>query len=163
MKTKILIIEKDTATINAISRLVAALNYQPVILYTWSEFSRSFSKNEVAAVFINVEIPMIKVDKVIDEFYQGDKVDEEENISIFYIYSKDSSELYINAQKLPHTDEVQKPVNIERVYYMLEQNLKLEILPYEELSFHGDLKQFEDFLSGYKDWLKKVGSLLGIN
>lgn len=163
MKTKILIIEKDTATINAISRLVAALNYQPVVLYTWSEFSRSFSKSEVAAVFIDVEIPMIKVDKVVEEFYQVDKVDEEENIPIFFIYSKDASELYINAQKLPHTDEVQKPVNIEQVYYMMEQNLKIESLPYEELSFHGELKLFEDSLSGYKDWLKKVGSLLGIN
>lgn len=163
MKTKILIIEKDTATINAISRLIAALNYQPVVLYTWSEFSRSFSKSEVAAVFIDVEIPMIKVDKVVEEFNQGNIVNEEEAVPIFFIYSKDTSELYINARKLPHIGEIQKPVNIERVYYMLEQNLEIESLPYEELSFHGELKLFEDSLSGYKDWLKKVGSLLRIN
>ena len=47
IKTKILIIEKDIATINSISTLIAALNFEKIIFYNWNPKLKSYPKEEI--------------------------------------------------------------------------------------------------------------------
>jgi len=160
IKTKILIIEKDLATINSISTLIAALNFERIIFYNWNPKLKSYPRAEIVAIFINVEIPMINVDKIINEF-QG--TNQEDQIPIFYLYNKTYSDDFITAMKLPHTTELRKPFTLVQLYQLMDKYLNINQIPEEQLSTKNKAQEFRQFSTDFKAWLAKYNSIFHLN
>jgi len=158
VKKKVLIIEKDTATINQLSRLLLALRLEPIVLYNWSSVSRLTMKDEITAVFVAVEIQNINVREIVDEF--RNEAHPELEPPVFYLYLSEFSEMYKKAVRIPHRGELKKLVRLEDMYNMMSQNLDLEAIPYDELSNSEILPRYESYHASLQDWLNRLAEML---
>jgi len=62
---KIMIFEKDSVTVNAISRLLDTVNLEPKVMYNWNSRRDRINLKEIMAVFIDIEMPMLAVDEIV--------------------------------------------------------------------------------------------------
>ncbi len=156
MKT-ILIIEKESYTANAISRLVQALNFKPVIVFRLD--SLQVNRDKVAAIFLNIEIPILNIKRVLSEF-----IDPQNSgrllVPVFYLYSREDSDAYKEAIELPHTAKVKKPFSLERIYSLLEKHVEFERDQTVHAIFKDNLEGFWNFAHEFKDWLLRFGKLI---
>ena len=157
MKNKIFIIEKEIATINSISTLVTALNFERIVFYNYSARIKSYALNEIAAIFLNIEIPMISVEKVVDEFYNN----QNQRVPIFYLYKRTNSKEYDTAMRLKHTAELRKPFQLEDLYLLMDKYLNLDDLPVEQLAIQDKTQEFRRFYEESRSWLDKYKELIG--
>lgn len=156
---KVLIIDRDSSTLNDISRLVIALKFEPIVAFNTASLS-GIIRNEVAAVFIDVETKMVKVDQVIRYFNNPQKIDNGNLIPFFLMYSNDDSVYIDHAKKLPHADIVKKPIILENIFKLLFEHLNLSNFEYEQFSNYYRLEQLQTYSESLTGWLEKLGSLL---
>ncbi|RMH64479.1 MAG: hypothetical protein D6677_04665, partial [Calditrichaeota bacterium] len=63
----VLIIDKDSKTLNDLSQLVTALNFEPVVIFNLNA-QKNIIRDEVALVFMEIETTMIKPRDVVHYF-----------------------------------------------------------------------------------------------
>ncbi len=158
IKKKVLIIEKDTATINQLSRLLVALRLEPIVLYNWSSVSRLPMKDEIIAVFVAVEIQNINVREIVDEF--RNEANPQLEPPVFYLYLSEFSEMYKKAVRIPHRGELKKLIRLDDLYNMLSQNIDLAAIPYDELTSSEILPRYESYHSSLQEWLNRLAEML---
>ncbi len=122
---KILIIDRDSSSLNDISRLVAALNYEPVVVFNTAAI-QNLIREEIACIFLDVETKMIKVDDVVRYFNGPRKIGPKEIVPIYFLCTNPDSYFVSHAQKLPHTALVTKPINLEQIFELLYESLNLD-------------------------------------
>ncbi len=156
MKT-ILIIEKESYTANAISRLVQALNFKPVIIFRLD--SLTINREKVAAIFLNIEIPILNIKRVLSEF-----MDQEKSgkllVPVFFLYSREDSDSFKESIELPHTAAIKKPFTLERIYSLLEKHVEFERDQTVHAVFKDNLEGFWNFAHEFKDWLVRFGKII---
>ncbi len=156
---KILIIDRDSATLNDISRLVAALNYEPVIAFNTTSIV-NLAREEIVCVFIDVETKMINVEDVVRHFNGPQKFGPKEIVPIYFLCTNPDSYFVEHAKTLPHKDLITKPVTLEGIFNLLFESLNLEEMEYEQFSDHYKLSQLRKYSKTMGSWLEKFGSLL---
>ncbi|MCB0281016.1 MAG: hypothetical protein H6627_11660 [Calditrichae bacterium] len=156
---KILIIDRDSTTLNDISRLIVALKFEPLVAFNTASLS-GIIRSEIAAIFIDVETKMVRVDEVIRFFNNPQKVKHDNIIPFFLMYTNEDSVYIDQAKRLPHADVVKKPVVLENIFKMLNKHLNLNEVEYEQFSNYYRLDQLQTFGDSLKQWLEKLGSLL---
>ena len=156
MKT-ILIIEKESYTANAISRLVQALNFKPVVIFRLD--SIHVNREKVAAIFLNIEIPILNIKRVLSEFMDAES-GSQLIVPVFYLFSREDSDAYKEAMELPHTAEIKKPFTLERIYSLLEKHVEFEHDQTVHAIFKDNLESFWNFAHEFKDWLTRFGQFV---
>lgn len=156
---KILIIDREASTLNDISRLVVALKYEPVVAFNTSAYA-GIIREEISAVFVDIEAKGIKVTDVVNYFNSPSKLANNDIIPIFFLYTKEDAPTITQARQLPHADTIKKPVNIEHLFETLRINLKLDENGFEHFSNLYRLKTYKEFSVNMNSWLDKLGSIL---
>ncbi len=157
---QIIILEKDTATSTAISKLALALNLLPTVLLRWSSNAKTISLKDVAAVFANVETPGNNLEEIIQYFCLEPRKNNTREIPVFFLYSRENSEMYEAVKELPHSGEIKKPFKLEELYTLCEQKLDLSEMRRQEFSSRSRLKHYVDFASDFESWLNSLNNLL---
>lgn len=156
---KILIVDRDSSTLNDISRLVAALNYEPVVAFSTASIA-NLVRDEIVCVFIDIETKMIKVEDVVRYFNAPQKLGPKEIIPIYFLCSNPDSYFVQHAKQLPHADLITKPVTLEAIFDLLNESLNLDDIEYDQFSNQYKLSQLKKYAQTMGSWLEKFGSLL---
>jgi len=156
---KILIIDRDSTILNDISRLVTALKYEPVVAFNIAALA-GLIKEEIAAVFIDVETKMINVEDVVKYFNNGNSVGNGAEIPIFLMHSNKSAYYLKHAKRLPHAGLIEKPFELENIFKILQSQLDFDSITYEQFSNQYKLNQLKNYADSMSEWLEKFGALL---
>lgn len=160
MQKKILILDKDSNTVNALSRLIVALDYEAILVYNWQVSQKNIKMDQVQAVFIDIEIPMIKVDEVVSVFLMDAKTNYNLTIPIFFLYTKRNSKYYNKWINLPHTEAIRKPIRLAELYDLLNTYLPLQQDKRLQESELIKLQEFQNFSIEFHSWLNRFGAVL---
>jgi len=160
MKSKILIIDIDPQTIISLSWFIAILNLEPVVVHNWPSNIKSLKKEELKAVFVDVELASVKLDQISQSF---GKAQANGGLLLFYLYSRTFAPRYQKAQQQQsYTKAFKKPVKLEKVYYALQEHIDFDELHSFNSDSNAKLAEFINFSSNFKEWLKKLSQILQI-
>lgn len=157
MSSKILILDNDTNAIGTISELLVLLNFEPIILHNWSNQLKSIQSGALAALFINLELPSLKVDNIVEYFCDSAK---KLLIPVFFTYARTFAPAVLKAEKLPHSGKIKKPLKMDELYTLMQQHLKIEPLRCKDSEYQDNLNRFQKNYEGYARWLNNVGNTL---
>ncbi len=155
----ILIIDRDSTTLNDISRLVTALNFEPVVLFNLNS-QNNIIRDEIAVIFMDIETKISSPKDVINFFNSAGKVKNGRRIPIVFMYSNAESKLVKEARELPHEAELKKPFTLEKLFELLEKQLDLGSIEYEQFTNEYRLKEMKNYAETMESWLEKFGSIL---
>jgi len=157
MKSKILIIDIDIQRINSLSAFLTAINMEPVVVHKWPTQLKTLREEEVAAIFVDVELPSVHLDKLYEKYSNGISSNE---IRIFFLYMRSFAPRYQQAVKLPHTGSFKKPVMLEDIYQALHKFLPIDGLSSKKTDFHSALFEYKNFSNEFKEWLQMFGTVM---
>jgi len=160
MVKQILIMDKDSSTLNDISRMVTAMNYEPMVIFNLSSSQQNIIRDNIAAIFLDVETKMIKAAEVIQYFNSPQKIDTNNEIPVFLLYTNPGSKFVAEAKTLPHTGILKKPITLEALFKLLDENLDLDNIKYEQFTNEYKLNKFKEYVDASEIWLGKFGALL---
>lgn len=159
MSKKIIIIEKDSAIVKVLTGLVEALNYDAQIVYNW-KLTADLKIEEVEAVFIDIEMPIIRVDDVVKTFVDTSANGSQLRVPVFFLYTKQESEYYKKWTTLPHTEAIRKPFQLEDIYEHMKDHMDIS----DEFVYdHPEkikLGEFTEYSTDFREWLQKFESII---
>ncbi len=155
MAAKILVIENEESTLQVFHQLSGALNIDLQILYNWGRNTKVENRNEIDALFVNVELNFIDLRLLNQQFLNPNN--NEKQIPVFFLFSKSFNKKYLAAAKLPHKGELKKPIKAEDLFYALDSCLDLEKqLDYPERNYRDKLQQFRAYYAVTKELINKL-------
>lgn len=152
---RILILERETSTINLLKPMIEAMNFYPTIMLNWNT-SLNLSFSELAAVFINIELPRIDISKMVNYF---DALGQP-TIPIYLLVSQKKLELYENVKNIRHNGKLIKPFKIEEIYYLLDNQLNLNQISLDEFDLYYHHKKFVEYKDELHNWLESLKTLV---
>jgi len=156
---KILLIDRDSAALNDISRLLMAINYEPIVAFNTASI-KNIIQEEIAAVFLDVEMKSVNIAEVINYFNAPQKIKNGKITPVFFMCTKPDALFMKQAKLLPHADIIIKPMKLEDVFKKLHYSLDFENFEYEQFSNQYRLEQLKKYNKMMDEWLEKFGSLL---
>lgn len=154
MAAKVLIIDKDKQTLNSLSWLMFALNLQPVVVHKWPSQIKSFRKEDLAAVFVDVELGSVNLEKVALDFADL------QSRPLFLLYTRTFAPRYQQARQSQHAATFKKPLLLDDVYAALRKYIDLPDILHTQSDSHGKLAEFISFSGKFKNWLQKFEQLM---
>jgi len=157
MKSKILIIDIDVQTINSLTSFLTAINLQPIVVHKWPTHIKSLREEELAAIFVDVDLPSVHLDKLFEQFENGLN---NNDFQMFFLYTRTYSPRFQKAGALSHSASFKKPVMLEDIYQAMQKFLPIDGLPAQKSDFHATLFEYKNFSSEFKEWLQMFGSVM---
>ena len=117
---KVLILEKDVKTVEVLELLLQALEQQYEVTYSHSNATRIYNTEQVEAIFMNPELPLVEPRVFMDEI---EGISAERNRSrapVIFLYTDDELVRRYELNKLPDSQLVKKPVTMEQIYELLD-------------------------------------------
>ncbi len=155
----VVIIDKDSKTMNDLSQLVAAINFEPMVMFNLNPQNKII-RDEVAIVFMDVETKMINPRDVINFFNSPAKVKNSRKIPIVFMYSNANSKLVKEALTMEYEELLTKPFALEDVFKILNEQLDLSTIEYEHFTDEYRLAEIKEYSKNMEDWLEKFGAIL---
>ncbi len=152
---KIIIIEKESATINRLAILATTLQFEPLVLHGWNNILRTINREDMAAFFINVEIENIDLKKIIRYINPPS----ESEIPVIFMFIRNYSNMYKAASRVPHHDEIQKPFKLEQLFQLLHRHVAIDELSAHQSEYSDQIQRFVQEFQALENWgeqLKRV-------
>jgi hypothetical protein len=156
---RILILDKDTVSSQAISRLARAMNLEPLVLLNWDVENYRVQFSETVAVFVNIEMPSLPVAE-IEDYFNGPEASFEREIPLVFLFAREYSQLYDRNSEIPHFGELKKPVDLERVFHILDPIVTETEILHENLIAESKLSLFEEYYSEISGWFETYSNLV---
>ncbi len=150
-KSKILILDNDTQAINSISQLLTILSFETAVLHNWSGKMKAVALEDMAAIFINIELPTIRTESLVREVEAFGK----DKIVLFFLYARTFAPAVRKCLQLPHAGSIKKPVKIEDLYYLLEQNLRFPQISKKSTELQNRLIGYQQRFDAASNWFTK--------
>ena len=160
---KVLIIEKDVKTIEVLELLLRALEQPYVVASTRSNAVRTYNNEQVEAIFMNPEMPLVEPKALMDEMDVAAAKLKRSRPPVVFLYTDDGLIHRYKLNELHDCQLVEKPVTMEQIYGLLDglgltklksttgsQQVKEKIARFE-----GFIKQSETWLDQLKGHLLK--------
>lgn len=156
VKRKILILDNDTHTINPISQLLTILNFEPVVLHNWSNKMKAVALADMAAIFVNIELPTVKTEALVKEVENLTKG----QIVLFFLYARTFAPAVRKCLQLSHAGSIKKPVEMEELYYLLEQNLRFPEISKKNTELQKRLSGYEQRFNALSRWFTNFENMI---
>jgi len=156
---RILIIERESSSIALLKRMIEALNFRPTVNLAWSSSINLIPLNEVRAVFLNVEMPRLDINAVVNYFniYTGPN---NFKIPVYFLISQKDADIHEKIKFFKHAGVLSKPFKLEEIYYLLEKNLKLSNITFDQFDLHYNLNKFKEYSNELESWLSSLNTLM---
>jgi len=157
---RFLIIERESLTISKIVQLAEALTFTPTVHLNWNPSISKLKKEEVAAIFINIELKNIRIDEITKQFNISTGQSSSKKIPLFYLYTYENSENFKKAMQYHYTEKLQKPFKLENLYFLIEKYLELDFVRTENFEGKNKLRKLKDFSEEMKIWMQHLNQLI---
>ncbi len=155
---KIIVVDKDSSTLNDISRLVTSINFEPIVAYNFNNALSGIGVKEIAAVFIDVETKMVNPRDL--QNYLNSRAESNSKTPVIFMYTNRDSKLVEEAMQVAHDAELQKPFSLEELFELLQNQLNLNQDDFTGLTNYDKLDNYERFAANMDEWLSKLGTVL---
>jgi len=152
----ILLIEKETPTVNSLSWFFLALQLEPVVVHRWPSPLKSLQTQQFTAVFVNVEMTTVNIDDIFKRFPQ----DVADPVPVFYFYTRTFAPRVRHAEKFPYRASFKKPLKLEEIYRSLSEAVPLKFKPRRSMDYRSKLSEFKHFSDEFKSWLDGLERLI---
>ena len=159
---KVLIIEKDVKTIEILELLLKALEQPYVLASTHSNAMRTYNNEQVEAIFMNPEMPLVEPKALMDEMDVATDKLKRSRPPVVFLYTDDGLIHRYKLNELPDCQLVEKPVTMEQIYGLLDGLglTKLKITTGSQ-QVKEKIARFEGFIKQSETWLDQLkGHLL---
>lgn len=159
---KILIIDKDIKTIEVLELLLQALRQPYNVASTHSNAMRTYNNEQVEAIFMNPEMPLVEPKALMDEMNGATAKQKRSRAPVVFLYTDDELVHRYKLNELPGCQLVKKPVSMEQIYGILDGLglTKLKITSGSQ-QLKEKIERFEGFIKQSETWLDQLkGHLL---
>ncbi|MFC1620321.1 hypothetical protein ACFL45_10290 [Candidatus Neomarinimicrobiota bacterium] len=157
----ILIIEKDTAVLEALQLLLDALDRSYELASTHSNAVRIYSTTDVDAIILNPEIPMVDPKALIEELGNISHEKEKDLAPIVCIFTDDALIQRYELSTISGCQLERKPIRMERFYNILKGLGQTEIaVQIESQRLQDKMSQIAEFIDQSETWLEKLKAQL---
>ncbi len=159
---KILIIDKDVKTIEVLELLLQALRQPYNVASTHSNAMRTYNNEQVEAIFMNPEMPLVEPKALMDEMDVATDKLKRSRAPVVFLYTDDGLVHRYKLNELPGCQLVKKPVSMEQIYEILDGLglTKLKIMSGSQ-QLKEKIVKFEGFIKQSETWLDQLkGHLL---
>lgn len=118
--SKILIIDKDVATAEALKRLCQALTLPVDFVQTHSNATRSYHRDPVAAIFLSSDMSMLDPKALLDEFDSISAQKKKPRAPVIILYKDKGHFLRLGLNEVPRSRSMPKPISMEEVYQLFD-------------------------------------------
>jgi len=159
MRDKILIIEKDKKIVAALSLLLDLLQFETVSFNNWNYKIKTFSRDDIAAIFLNIDNLTIKPEDILKTLnqQQGKK---DKKIPLIYLCRSIYSNAYKTYTVLPHAAELIKPFTLEDFFTVLRSNVQVGPIKGDINIMEDELESLHHFKTSFGEWLEKIEVLI---
>jgi len=154
---KVLILEKDVKTVEVLELLLQALEQQYEVTYSHSNATRIYNTEQVEAIFMNPELPLVEPRVFMDEI---EVISAERNRSrspVIFLYTEDQLIHRYELNKLPDSQLVKKPVTMEQIYELLDglglTKLKAMV---DNQQVKDKIARFGNFIEQSETWMDRL-------
>ncbi len=145
---KVLIIEKDTKTVEVLELLLQAL-WQPYeVAGIRSNAMRIYKNERVDAIFMNPEMPLVDAKPLMDEMEAAREKLKRSRAPVVFLYTDDELVHRYKLNELPDCQLVKKPVTMEKAYELFDG------LGLTKLKMTGGSKQLQEKISRFESFIK---------
>jgi len=159
MKQHIIIIEKDQQLVDSICLLLEMLNLKSRIFPNWSYKLKTLSREDIAAVFLNIDNLPVKPDEV-KKVLIGKKGGREKKIPLIYFFRSFESSAYKTFSVVPHAAELKKPFSMEELNTVIRSTIELEPIKDDVTTMEDSYKQVLSFKEELDTWLAQLQVLV---
>jgi DNA-binding NtrC family response regulator len=156
ISNKVMIFEKDSGTVNAISRFLETINLELKVMYNWTRDKDKVNFKEIVAILIDIEMPMLPVDHIISTVLEKKDNALKLTMPVAFFYSNKNSKYFNMWTKLPHTQLLQKPAKMEDIFHFLYKSIDLDNLNTLESKFSVKLSNMENYVQQAEEWIDKI-------
>ena len=153
---KVLVIEKDLNTLNALSMFIASLQMETLNTHSWPPQVKNIEFEEIGIVIVNVELPSVQIDKLFESF----KSDKANSVPIIYLYSRTFDPKYVKSKEFPFDGDSKKPLDLSEIYKLMENYIPMESLPVKGSNFHVQLKEYRELFDEHASWQGRLKGVL---
>ena len=158
---RILIIDKDTRTIEVLDLLLDVLGLSFAVASTRTNASRIYTSDQIDVIFLNPELPMMDSRAMIDEFGVVAKERNRKLPPVVFLYSNEALVRRYQLVAMPDSRLIRKPVTMEKIYGVLEELGLTELRPtVKERQMQDRLDRFADFIGQSEEWLDRLKEYL---
>ncbi len=158
---KVLVIDKDLKTIEVLELLLQALRQPYVVASTHSNALRTYNNEQVDAIFMNPEMPLVEPKALMDEMDVATAKLKRSRAPVVFLYTDDGLVHRYKLDKLLGCQLVKKPVSMEQIYELLDGLglTKLRITA-ESQQVKDKIGRFEGFIKQSEAWLDRLKGYL---
>ncbi|MFC1747080.1 hypothetical protein ACFLZR_01975 [Candidatus Neomarinimicrobiota bacterium] len=158
---KVLIVDRDTATTEALGRLLDALGISWDTVLTHTKILRAYAFNEYGAVFLSVEMPTIDIRRLVEDLESQANTTGFPRPPLILLYEDRAIVDRYRLDSIPRSRILRKPFTFEQVYPLLHAAGLTKI---EELSESGAIEsrssRYETFVLESERWIDQLKSQL---
>ena len=154
---KVLILEKDVKTVEVLELLFKALEQQCEVVHTHSNATRIYNTEQVEAIFMNPELPMVEPRVFVDEIEATSAKRNRSRVPVIFLYTDDEIVRRYELNKLPDSQLVKKPVTMEQIYQLLDGLglTKLKVMV-DNQQVKGKIARFGNFIEQSETWMDRL-------
>lgn len=154
---KVLILEKDVKTVEVLELLFQALEQQYEVTHTHSNATRIYNAEQVEAIFVNPELPLVEPKVFMDEIEVTSSERNRSRAPVIFLYTDDQLIQRYELNKLPDSQLVKKPVTMEQIYELLDGLglTKLKVMV-DSQQVKDKIARFENFIEQSETWMDRL-------
>ncbi len=153
---KILVIDREFNTVNALTMFCAALGIETVVVHNWPSRAKSLNPKELLMVFANVEMRSVHIDKLFESFQQGEK----ESVPIVFLYSRTYDPRFVEAKAFPYFGHIKKPLPLNEVFTYLSKVINITEIADKNTDYYARLQEFKKMDKEITEWLRTLKIIL---
>lgn len=154
---KVLILEKDVKTVEVLELLFQALEQQYEVTHTHSNATRIYNAEQVEAIFVNPELPLVEPRVFMDEIEVTSAERNRSRAPVIFLYTDDEIVRRYELNKLPDSQLVKKPVTMEQIYELLDGLglTKLKVMV-DSQQVKDKIARFGNFIEQSETWMDRL-------
>ena len=162
LMSKILVIDKDIATANALERLCQALTLPVDTVQTHANATRSYHRDPVAAIFLSSDMPMLDPRALVDELDAISAQKERPRAPVIIMYKDEVLFRRLGLNTIPRSRSMPKPISMEEVYQLFAAMglTKVNLTGGSDHQVKERLIQHAKFIEESEAWLTKLKAKL---
>lgn len=160
--SKILVIDKDIATVELLERLCQALTLSVDTVQTHANATRSYHRDPVAAIFLSADLPMLDPRALLEELDAISAQKKSPRAPVIVMYKDEVHFRRLGLNAIPRSRSMPKPISVEEVYQLFAAMglTKADVTGGSDQQVKELLIQHAKFIEESEAWLAKLKAKL---
>jgi len=155
----LVVLEKEANTIQIIRELAEAVNLVPYFILGERKATTHFAKSEIAAIILNVDIPLKNPVQFVEQFADYDTKQKKWSIPVLLIHTTHESRVLADYPAFEPAKKIRKPLIMGDLCSFFEQGLEAGWNPEVE-NWRKKLEYYQSELIELSTWAESLNPLI---